>query len=88
MEMAEAGRIIRRLETLNPRQRALVSHALRHPGYRYTVRTHQFVHNVVYESARKDLMALEKMRWFGKTRVGKEWIFTPAPRLERQVKGK
>ena len=44
----------------NHRQRALLSHALRHPRHRYTIHGHRNSHNVVYQTARTDLLALQK----------------------------
>ena len=42
--------------TLNHRQRALISHALRHPHHRSTIKSHQICHNVVYQTSRTDLL--------------------------------
>src|SRR5262249_25058502 len=45
---------LRGMTQLNHRQRALISHALRHPQHRYTIDGHRVSHNVVYETARLD----------------------------------
>jgi len=56
--MRAAERIAGDLPGLNHRQRALLGHALRHPGYRYTYRSHSTSHGVVLQTARTDLLDL------------------------------
>ncbi len=56
--MQAAERLAGDLTGLNHRQRALLGHALRHPGYRYTYRSHGTSHGVVLQTARTDLLAL------------------------------
>jgi Fic family protein len=70
---------------LNHRQRALLSHALRHPGHGYTVESHRRSHNVVYETARTDLLDLSDRGLLQKVKVGKTWRFTPVPALDRKL---
>lgn len=48
------------LALFNHRQQALLSHALRHQDARYTVESHQSSHSVAYQTARTDLLKLEK----------------------------
>jgi Fic family protein len=70
---------------LNHRQQAFIRHALRHPGHRYTIKSHQVSHNVVYQTARTDLLNLEKRGLLTSTKVGKAWHFIPAPDLEARL---
>ena len=56
--MEAAERIAGDLPGLNHRQRALLGHALRHPRYRYTYRSHATSHDVVLQTARADLLDL------------------------------
>lgn len=70
---------LRGIEVLNHRQRALISHALRHPNKRYTIQSHQTSHNVVYQTARTDLLDLRDRGLLVGAKVGKAWYFTPAP---------
>lgn len=56
--MRAAERIAGDLPGLNHRQRALLGHALRHPGFRYTYRSHGSSHDVVLQTARTDLLDL------------------------------
>ena len=50
--------LLERFPGLNPRQRALLLHARRHPAYIYTIRGHQGLHNVSYATARADILGL------------------------------
>ena len=50
------------LDLFNHRQIALVRHALKHPGHRYTIASHRRSHNVVYQTARSDLLDLAKRK--------------------------
>ena len=57
----EVGALQQRLEGmegLNHRQLALLRHALRHAGYRYTVLSHQNSHGISHQTARSDLQKL------------------------------
>ena len=76
---------LRGIIALNHRQRALVSNALRHPRQRYTIKSHQISHNVVYQTARTDLLDLEKRGFLTCQKVGKTWYFTPVDDLEQKL---
>lgn len=78
-------REIRGIGVLNHRQRALVSHTLRHPHQKYTIRSHQISHNVVYQTARTDLLDLEKRGLLTSRKIGKKWYFTPVSNLEEKL---
>jgi len=76
---------LRGVAILNHRQRALISHALRHPHQRYTIRSHQISHNVVYQTSRLDLLDLENRGLLSSQKVGKTWHFTPVTNLEEKL---
>jgi Fic family protein len=76
---------LRGMDVLNHRQRMLISHALRHPGQRYTIESHRLSHNVVYETARSDLLDLREKGLLVGTKVGKAYVFYPAQDLERRL---
>jgi len=78
----EVEEALGREEDLNWRQLALVSHALRHPGARYTIDEHRRFHRVVYETARRDLLDLADRGWLTKRRRGRAFVFVPGPRLQ------
>ena len=70
---------------LNHRQRALISHALRHSRQRYTFKFHQISHNVVYQTARTDLLDLQQRGLLESAKIGKTWYFKPASDLEKEL---
>jgi len=76
---------LRGMVILNHRQRALISHAIRHPHYRYTIKSHQISHNVVYQTARTDLLDLENRGLLRSQKIGKAWYFTPVADLEDKL---
>ncbi len=81
----ETERIMNGIISLNYRQRALISHALRHPNQRYAIRSHQTSHNVVYQTARSDLLALEELQLLDRRKVGKGFYFTPVNDLQEKL---
>jgi Fic family protein len=71
--------------TLNHRQRMLISHALRHPHQRYTIKSHQTSHNVVYQTARFDLLDLKYRGLLQSRKIGRTWYFTPVDNFEEKL---
>ena len=69
---------MRGLDGFNHRQRALLSHALRNPSAHYTITSHQNSHNVVYQTARTDLLDLAAKGLLKKHKSIKTFVFTPA----------
>jgi Fic family protein len=80
-EMLEARSAFSNDESLNARQQALLLHSVRHPGWLYTVREHQTSHQVTYETARSDLLALERAGYLVKKKIGKKFVFEAAPKI-------
>ncbi len=76
---------LRGMAFLNHRQRMLIAHALRHPNQIYTVESHRLSHNVVYETARRDLCDLANRGLLLAKKHGKTWHFTPAVDLESRI---
>lgn len=72
--------------TLNHRQRDLISHALRHPGFLYSIKSHQNSHSVVYQTARSDLLDLEAKGYLWKLTQGNAYYFSPAQDLAEKLK--
>jgi Fic family protein len=86
-EVQELQALLRGFGGLNHRQLALLTHALRHPGHRYTFAGHARSHDVVYQSARTDLLALAEAGLLEHHRVGKQYVFTAPPDLPAIVRG-
>jgi Fic family protein len=66
---------------LNYRQIALVGNALRHADASFTYKSHSMSHRVALESARLDLLDLEKRGLLTKRKVGRQMVFHPVPNL-------
>jgi Fic family protein len=68
----------------NHRQTALLNHALRNAGESYRVDAHQRLHDVVYQTARNDLLQLEALGLLEKSKQGNAFVFyVPTDLLER-----
>lgn len=70
---------------LNPRQRILLDHALRHPLQQYTAKSHSTSNGITNNTARSDLEGLVKKRFLATTRTGREVVYHPAPGLAARL---
>ena len=77
--------LLRHAAALNRRQQALIGHALRHPGERYTVEGHRRSHGIVLQTARNDLVELRRMGWLEMKKAGNAFIFTAPADLAARV---
>lgn len=84
-EVQAVERRLRSSAMLNHRQLALLSHALRHPQHQYTFDSHKTSHDVTYQTARTDLLYLQKKGLLTSRKIGKTWYFTPVPGLEEKL---
>lgn len=90
----DAKQLLRKNKTLqnhlNSRQMILLSHALKHPGFTYDIKTHQTKHAITYETARKDLLSLSnKVNLLDKLKQGRAFIFqSPVDLNERLLEVK
>lgn len=73
------------IELFNHRQRVLLSHALRHPGHKYTIDSHKTSHNVTYRTARLDLLELKQKWLLTANKIGKRWYFVPDSDIENKL---
>lgn len=71
---------------LNHRQIRLLSHALRHPGFDYTVNSHATSHRVVPNTARADLNDLANRRLLVKTKRGRKHVYIAPRELESKIR--
>jgi Fic family protein len=76
---------LRGVEVLNHRQKALISHALRHPQHRYSIESHKRSHNVVYQTARSDLLNMVERGLLIKNKIGRRLYFSPVPDLNKSL---
>jgi Fic family protein len=84
-ELHALERRLRGLELFNSRQRALISHALRHPENRYTVESHQTSHNISHRTALLDLQDLVKHNLLRGDKIKKRWYFTPIANMANRL---
>jgi Fic family protein len=86
----EVGALQQRLEGLegmNHRQLALLRHALRHSGFRYTVLSHQNSHGVSHQTARSDLQKLAGRGLLIAGKQGRREIFRVPEDLAARLPG-
>jgi len=85
-QVREVEKLLRQTR-LNHRQLALLSHAIRHPGFTYTIRSHRTSHCVAYATARADLLELSDLGLLEQSRKGKKtWEFTAPADLARRIR--
>ncbi|MBN2693015.1 Fic family protein [bacterium] len=73
-------------EKLNFRQHKILSHAVKNPGYIYTITEYKNLNGVVYDTARKDLLELsDKFKLLLKTKSAKSFIFISPSDLKKRL---
>ena len=73
-------------DQLNHRQVAVLSHALRHPGHGYTVKSHQRSHRITTQTARTDLQKLAELGLLDQRQRGRAFVFVAWPELAERVR--
>ncbi len=73
------------VQVLNHRQRAFISHALRHPNHAYSIESHRKSWGVAYQTARTDLLDLSDRGLLHKRQVGNRLLFTPAKDIRERL---
>jgi Fic family protein len=76
-EKEQAYRFVTKYPSLNQRQRALLSSAIKKPHEIFTIEIHANVNDVTYQTARTDLLGLKDLGLLDMRKVGKKFIFTP-----------
>lgn len=71
---------------LNHRQRALLLNALKNPGKPFTIEVHRRTHDIVYQTARADLLGLVKAGLMKQHRQGKAFVFIARPDLADKLR--
>jgi Fic family protein len=85
-ELRELESRLRVLDLFNHRQVELIRHALRHPGQHYTFASHQKCNNVVYQTARTDLLDLKRRGVMDQKKRGKRMVFVAPPDLAERLR--
>jgi len=85
-QVREAEKYLKSYPGLNNRQIVILQHALSHPDVEYTVEYHKNVHNIVYETARTDLLNLQSKGLFNAIKRGGTFYFIPDPSLHIKLK--
>ena len=84
-EIQGIEKILQAHVSINHRQLALLGHALRHPGARYTIDTHKKTHRVTYQTARTDLLDLASRNLLVQTKTWRFFSFTAAMDLAKRL---
>ena len=85
-EIRETERHLRSTVSLNHRQIALLGHALRHPGTRYSIESHKVSHGITYQTARTDLLTLEAKGLLVRSKKGRAFSFAAHEDLETRLR--
>lgn len=85
-EVRQLEDALRGRSELNGRQLELLNRALHTPNTHFTIAGHQAMSEVVYQTARTDLLKLVELGYFEQHKSGKRLTFTPAPDLERLIR--
>lgn len=70
---------------LNTRQAALLGRAIKDPEVQFSARSHSMSHGVTNETARQDLLDLERRGYVVRGRAGRQHVWTPAPDLDQRL---
>jgi len=80
-ELREVERLLHGSMLLNNRQLDILHDALRNPTEPFTINAQQRRQRVTYQTARTDLLGLERLGLFTKQRIGKKFVYRAAPDL-------
>ena len=84
---AAVAQALKQIRGLNKRQEVVLERALRQQDAEFTVAGHQIEYRVSYGSARSDLGDLVERGLLVRSRVGKKFVFRPAPDLPDRLGG-
>jgi Fic family protein len=86
-ELRRAETLLKEIPGLNHRQLALLGHALKRPDAEYTFESHRVSHNVVYQTARTDILDLVERALLVQRRRGRAYYFLPSRNLGKLLEG-
>ncbi len=75
----------RLMSLLNHRQVALLNRALKKPHSTFYIESHRSSHNVTYQTARTDLLSLEKLGLLEKSKAGKAFAYAVTDALRKKL---
>ena len=73
-------------ESLNHRQIALLTRALKNPDAVFKIESHRGAHNVTYDTARTDLLKLDDLGLLAKSKRGRAFVFLVPPNIRTLLK--
>lgn len=89
-EQESAERLLHRApllaDQLNHRQIALLSHAMRHAGHGYTVKSHERSHRITTQTSRTDLLKLAELGLLEKRKRGRAFVFHAPADLPQRIR--
>lgn len=85
-EIKEVTTSLIRYPGLNDRQSALLYHALTHADVMYTIESHMNTCAITYETARADLLRLDKKGLLEKFKKGRTFYYVPVSSLDKKLK--
>lgn len=81
----ELRALVQRDQELNHRQRSILGRALRDPEAEFLISYHKQTHNVVYATARADLLGLVDRGYLKMSERGRTFVFMPRPNLHEFI---
>lgn len=88
-EQQSAEKLLRKApnlaNTLNHRQVAILSHALRHPVHDYTVESHRRSHQITPQTSRTDLLQLVALNLLEQYKRGRAFVFAAPEDLRQRI---
>ncbi len=64
----------------------LLLHGMKHPGFRYSIRSHRTSHKVSYQTARTDLLTLTDHGLLEHRKRGQQFLFLVPPDLKQRLR--
>jgi Fic family protein len=77
--------VLRSTDSLNHRQVALLTHAVKNSDAQYTFASHGMSHGVTYETSRTDILELVSEGYLVKRQEGRKFVFRPVPDLAEKL---
>ena len=86
-EVMQIAYHLKKYPEMNNRQKDILRHALANADAQYTIKTHKTIHNVTYETARRDLLYLSEKQLLFQVKKGKKFYYMPSEKLHKEIGG-